>query len=85
MTVNLPAFTINPPQIQHQKSTFCTACLPKPQAKTPVIQPRKKTAKAFLLRGSCLLTRGGEAKGVVILFEFEAEGFDNQVVVVALR
>jgi len=29
--------------------------------------------------------RGGEAQGVVILFQFEAEGFDDEVVVVALR
>jgi len=42
MTVNLPAFTSNPPQIHHQKTTFCTPFLPKPPAKTPVIQPRKK-------------------------------------------
>jgi hypothetical protein len=34
MTVNLPAFTSNPPQIHHQKTTFCTPFLPKPPAKT---------------------------------------------------
>jgi hypothetical protein len=50
MTVNLPAFTSNPPQIHHQKTTFCTPFLPKPPAKTPVIQPKKILQKrwAFL-------------------------------------
>jgi hypothetical protein len=42
MTVNSPAFTSNPPRIHHRKTTFCTPFLPKPPAKTPVIQPRKK-------------------------------------------
>src|SRR4030088_2381022 len=32
MTVNLPAFTSNPPQIHHRKTTFCTPFLPKPPA-----------------------------------------------------
>jgi hypothetical protein len=34
VTVNLPAFTSNPPQIHQQKTTFCTPFLPKPPAKT---------------------------------------------------
>jgi hypothetical protein len=42
MTVNLPAFTSNPPQIHHQKTTFCTPFLPKPPAKTTAIHARKK-------------------------------------------
>jgi hypothetical protein len=42
MTVNLPAFTSNPPQIHQRKTTFCTPFLPKPPAKMLVIQPRKK-------------------------------------------
>jgi hypothetical protein len=46
MTVNVPAFTSNPPQIHHQKTTFCTPLLPKPPAKTLVIQPKKITTKA---------------------------------------
>jgi hypothetical protein len=95
MTVNLSAFTSNPPQIYHRKTTFCTSFLPKPPAKTPVIPPRKKiTAKAFPLQvgsgfsggdddGGCSLN-GGEAQGVVIFFEGEAEGFDDEVVVVPL-
>jgi hypothetical protein len=29
--------------------------------------------------------KGGEAQGVVVFMEFEAEGFDDEVVVVALR
>jgi hypothetical protein len=49
MTVNLPAFTSNPPRIHHQKTTFCTPFLTKPPAKTPVNQRQKKTtAKAFI-------------------------------------
>jgi hypothetical protein len=47
MTVNLPAFTSNPPQIHHQKTTFCTPFLPKPPAKTLIIQPKKNTAKTM--------------------------------------
>src|SRR6266851_7762583 len=48
MTVNLPAFTSNPPQIHHQKTTFCTPFLPKPPQKR-VNQPREKiTAKAMV-------------------------------------
>ena len=34
VTVNLPAFTSNPPQIHQRKTTFCTLFLPKPPAKT---------------------------------------------------
>ncbi len=95
MTVNLPAFTSNPPQIHHRKTTFCTPFLPKPPAKTPVIQPRKK-----LLQKRCLFGLGpgffggdddgggslkdGQAQGVVVLLEDAAEGFDDEVVVVAL-
>jgi hypothetical protein len=45
MIVNLPAFTSNPPQIHHQKTTFCTPFFPKPPAKTPVVQPEKNTEK----------------------------------------
>jgi hypothetical protein len=33
VTVNLPAFTSNPPRIHHQTTTFCTLFLPKPPAK----------------------------------------------------
>jgi hypothetical protein len=29
MIVNLPAFTSNPPQIHHRKTTFCTPFLPE--------------------------------------------------------
>jgi hypothetical protein len=86
MTVNLPAFTSNPPQIHHRKTTFCTPFLPKPPAKTPVTQPRKKLLQKRSLFGLVpgFSLGGGEAQGVVIFFEFEAEGFDDEVVVVAL-
>jgi hypothetical protein len=47
MTINLPAFTSNPPQIHHQKTTFCTPFLRKPPAKTLVIQAKKITAKTM--------------------------------------
>src|SRR6266851_5192032 len=95
MTVNLPAFTSNPPQIHHQKTTFCTPFLPKPPAKTPVNQPRKKLLQKRSLFGLGPGFSGGdddgggslkdgEAEGLVIFFEGEAEGFDDEVVVVAL-
>jgi hypothetical protein len=45
VTVNLPAFTSNPPQIHHEKTTFCTLFLPKPPAKTRITSARKITAK----------------------------------------
>ncbi len=47
MTVNLPAFTSNPPQIHHQKTTFCTPFLPKPPAKRVNSPEKKITAKAM--------------------------------------
>jgi hypothetical protein len=47
MTVNLPAFTSNPPQIHHQKTMFCTTFLPKPPAKTGKPAPKKITAKSM--------------------------------------
>ncbi len=83
MTVNFPAFTSNPPQIHHQKTMFCTLFLSKPPAKQ-VNQPRKKILqKASPSRGGCSLG-WGESQAVVIFFEGEAEGFDDEVVVVAL-
>jgi hypothetical protein len=42
VTVNLPAFTSNPPQINHQKTTFCTPFLAKPPAKTATPSHEKK-------------------------------------------
>jgi hypothetical protein len=82
MTINLPAFTSNPPQIHHQKTTFCTRFCQNPQQKR-VKPPPKKYCKGVPLRGGCSLG-WGESQGVVIFFEGEAEGFDNEVVVVAL-
>src|ERR1700686_3581218 len=67
MTVNLPAFTINPPQIHHQKNTFCTPFLPKPPAQTLVIQPKKNYCKSdgpssrFL--GALAVRGGGDGGG----------------------
>jgi hypothetical protein len=58
MTVNLPAFTSNPPQIHHQKTTFCTPFLPKPPAKTGKPRQKKITAKASPLRVGSWLFRG---------------------------
>jgi hypothetical protein len=83
MTVNLPAFTSNPPQIHHRKTTFCTPFLPKPPAKTPVIRARKKLLQNRPLFGlgpgffggdddAGGSLRGGEAEGVVVFVEFEA-------------
>ena len=77
MTANVPAFTSNPPQIHDQKTTFCTPFLPKPPAKTQFSSLEKKYPKFSL--------RGGESESVVVFFQGEAEGFDDEVVVVALR
>jgi hypothetical protein len=72
MTVNLPAFTTNPPQIHHQKTTFCTPFLPKPPAKALVIQPKKNTAKtmglppAFQGRWPWVVGEMGVAEGVAM-------------------
>jgi hypothetical protein len=46
MTVNLPGFTSNPPQIHHRKTTFCTSFLPKPSAKTGKPAPRENYCKS---------------------------------------
>jgi len=51
MTVNLPAFTSNPPQIHHRNTTFCTPFLPKPPAKTGKPAPKKITALYWLEEG----------------------------------
>jgi hypothetical protein len=40
----------NSPHIYHQKTTFCTPFLPKPPAKTPVIQPEEKILQNRSLR-----------------------------------
>jgi hypothetical protein len=45
MTFNLPAFTSNPPQIHHRKTTFCTPFLPKPPAKRRLSAPEKNYCK----------------------------------------
>src|SRR6266704_210407 len=70
MTVNLPAFTSNPPQIHHRKTTFCTPFLPKPPQKR-VNQPREKiTAKATVpcpgfsrASGALAVCGGGDGSG----------------------
>ena len=86
MTVNLPAFTSNPPQIHHQKTTFCTPFLLKPPAKTSKRASKKKLKKRSLFGvGFGCLLGCGEAQGVGIFFEGEAEGFDDEVVIFALR
>jgi hypothetical protein len=51
MTVNLPAFTSNPPQIHHQKTTFCIPFLPKPPAKTGKPAPEKNYCKSVPYSG----------------------------------
>src|SRR5277367_2927232 len=63
VTVNLPAFTSNPPQIHHQKTTFCTPLLPNPQQKR-VNQPRKKLVQKRSLFGLVLGQRDARAEGV---------------------
>ena len=58
----------------------------KARAKTTIIHARKKYCKRvpFFALGLGHSLGGGEAQGVVISFEFKAEGFDDEVVVVAL-
>src|SRR6266403_461305 len=70
MTVNLPAFTSNPPQIHHQKTTFCTPFLPKPPAKTGKPAREKITAKATVpvlappdSSGALAVGCGGDGRG----------------------
>jgi len=48
MNVNVPAFTSNPPQIHHQKTTFCTPFLPKPPTKRVKPAPEKITALRWI-------------------------------------
>jgi hypothetical protein len=64
MTANVPAFTSNPPQIHHQKTTFCTPFFPKPPAKTPVIQPEKKLLQKCSLFGLGLGESEAGAEGL---------------------
>jgi hypothetical protein len=40
LTVNSPAFTSNPPQLHHKKTTFYNPFLPKPPAKTASRHPQ---------------------------------------------
>jgi hypothetical protein len=65
MTVNLPAFTSNPPQIHHQKTTFCTPFLPKPPAKTGKPAPRKNYCKSNGTQSWLLLILQGRWPWVV--------------------
>jgi hypothetical protein len=73
MTVNLPAFTSNPPHIHHRKTTFCTPFLPKPPAKTPVIPARKNTAKMTNKK----VTDSGQVASVEMTVSGEREEKDN--------
>jgi hypothetical protein len=50
VTVNLPAFTSNPPQLHHKKTTSNHPFSPKPPAKTGSHHPQKITAEHFLIR-----------------------------------
>jgi hypothetical protein len=45
VSVNVLAFASNPPQINHQKTTFCTPFLQKPPAKTQKTPPTKNYLK----------------------------------------
>jgi hypothetical protein len=44
MAINAPRFTMNPPQINHQKTTFCTPFSAKSPAKTTKFRPKKNNA-----------------------------------------
>src|SRR5437899_10118800 len=66
MTVNLPAFTSNPPQVHHQKTTFCTPLLPKPPAKRGLTAPekhRKKWGPHPRPSGPLAMGGGGDRRG----------------------
>jgi hypothetical protein len=60
------------------KTTFCTPFLPKPLQKHQLSSLEKNYCK------SGPLLRGGEAQRVVVFVEFQAEGFDDEVVVFSL-
>jgi hypothetical protein len=47
--------------------------------------PKKTEKRSPFGAGFGCSRKGGEAQGVVVLLEFEAEGFDDEAVVVALR
>jgi hypothetical protein len=40
-SINPPRFTSHPPQLHHQKTTFCTPFFLKPPAKTPLHHAKK--------------------------------------------
>ena len=87
MIVNLPAFhqqsTTNSPSINHSLHPVFA----KTPSKNAVIHPGKKILKiapSFWCVPDCSLRRG-ESEGIVIFFEFKAEGLNDQIVVLALR
>src|SRR5438477_6149825 len=73
---NSPQITTIPPQIHHQKTTFCHPFFPKPPAKTRKSPPGKNCSNQTLL--VALLVRGPS------LFWNEFRG-ESQVVLVAGR
>jgi hypothetical protein len=58
LTVNFPAFTSNPPQLHHQKTTPNHPFLPKPPAKNRVPPPPKNYCRSAPLRPGFWLPRG---------------------------
>jgi len=56
---------------------------PSKNAGCPALKKNTKKRSHFEVGPGCSLG-GGEAQGVVIFFEFEAESFDDEVVVFAL-
>jgi hypothetical protein len=44
-SVSSPRFTIDPPQIHHQKTTFCTPFFLKTPAKMPLYHAKKNNPK----------------------------------------
>jgi hypothetical protein len=76
VTINFPAFTSNPPQLHHKKTTSTHPLLPKPSAKAGP-HPPKKYCKAPL-RGSVSASSGNDDGGhFVLIFEVEDLGAPN--------
>jgi hypothetical protein len=76
MTVNLPAFTSNPPQINHQKTTFCTAFLPNPQQKRGKPRQKKLLQKRSLFGLGFGFFGGNDDGGGDFVLGFEVEELD---------
>jgi hypothetical protein len=60
MTIKAPRFATIPPQIHHQKTTFCRPFLPKPQQKRINHREKNKDPTEFYRVFDCKFECGGE-------------------------